>query len=61
MEAETRARPLDPSAIKFDEAAVKPAGSEPTEMLAAVEEAAGLADDELAEGCVPAIRVRSEL
>lgn len=52
---------MDPSAIKFDEAAVKPAGSEPTEMLAAVEEAAGLADDELAEGCVPAIRVRSEL
>jgi hypothetical protein len=46
VEAETRARPFVPSAIRLEEAAAKPAGSAPTEMTAAAEDAAGAADDE---------------
>ena len=61
VEAEMRARPLVPSAIRLDEAGAKPAGRGPVEALppaAADDDAAGAADDPVP---VPVLEERSAL
>ena len=58
VEAEMSARPLVPSAMRLDEAEAKPAGSVPTELAAADDEAEAAAEP-VAEA--PALGVRSAL
>jgi hypothetical protein len=62
--AEMRARPFVPSAMRLDEADLKPAGRAPEEtpLEAAEEEAAAAADETVAEDApVPALGERSAL